>query len=103
MGHGGVNFFNADICYVSRRELGFYYTGYYFTHLVIHTQHGTTKYWYEEKMVSGLRTDLDAEIIAIWQVLRSWYHADLIKDLDPLHNSLVESRLDATNRDSKRQ
>ena len=47
------------------------------------------------KMVSGLRTDLDAEIIAICQVLRSWYRAGLIKDLDPLLNSHVESKLDA--------
>lgn len=46
------------------------------------------------KIVSGLRTDLDAEIIAICQVLRSWYRAGLIKDLDPLLNSHVESRMD---------
>ncbi|KAJ3453792.1 hypothetical protein MRS44_018424 [Fusarium solani] len=47
------------------------------------------------KMVSGLRTGLDAEIIAIYQVLRSWYRAGLIKDLDPLFNSHLESKLDA--------
>ncbi|KAG7420561.1 hypothetical protein Forpi1262_v016237 [Fusarium oxysporum f. sp. raphani] len=47
------------------------------------------------KMVSGLRTNLDAEIIAICQVLRSWYRAGLIKDLDPLLKSHLESKLDA--------
>ena len=47
------------------------------------------------KMVSGLRTNLDAEIIAICQVLRSWYRAGLIKDLDPLLMSHLESKLDA--------
>ncbi|KAL6406038.1 restless-like transposase [Ilyonectria robusta] len=47
------------------------------------------------KMVSGLRTDLDAEIIAICQVLRSWYRAGLIKDLDLLLKSHLESNLDA--------
>jgi hypothetical protein len=46
-------------------------------------------------MVSWLRTDLDAEIIAICQVLRSWYRVGLVKDLDPLLNSNVESKLDA--------
>ncbi|KAG7413158.1 hypothetical protein Forpi1262_v003836 [Fusarium oxysporum f. sp. raphani] len=46
------------------------------------------------KMVSGLRTNLDAEIIAICQVLRSWYRAGLIKDLDPLLKSHLESKLD---------
>ncbi|KAG7416674.1 hypothetical protein Forpi1262_v015182 [Fusarium oxysporum f. sp. raphani] len=44
------------------------------------------------KMVSGLRTNLDAEIIAICQVLRSWYRAGLIKDLDPLLKSHLETR-----------
>ncbi|KAM3465658.1 hypothetical protein MY5147_009220 [Beauveria neobassiana] len=48
------------------------------------------------KMISSLRTDLDAEIIGICQVLRSWYRAGLIKDLDPMLNSHVESKLDAT-------
>ncbi|KAF6524810.1 hypothetical protein HZS61_010605 [Fusarium oxysporum f. sp. conglutinans] len=47
------------------------------------------------KMVSGLRTNLDAEIIAICQVLRSWYRAGLIKDLDPLLKSHLESKHDA--------
>ncbi|RKK10725.1 hypothetical protein BFJ65_g14720 [Fusarium oxysporum f. sp. cepae] len=47
------------------------------------------------KMVSGLRTNLDAEIIAICQVLRSWYRAGHIKDLDPLLKSHLESKLDA--------
>ncbi|RKK06426.1 hypothetical protein BFJ65_g4629 [Fusarium oxysporum f. sp. cepae] len=47
------------------------------------------------KMVSGLRTNLDAEIIAICQILRSWYRAGLIKDLDPLLKSHLESKLDA--------
>ncbi|WKT53885.1 Parallel beta-helix repeat [Fusarium oxysporum f. sp. vasinfectum] len=47
------------------------------------------------KMVSGLRTNLDAEIIAICQVLRSWYRAGLIKDLDPLFKSHLESKHDA--------
>lgn len=47
------------------------------------------------KMVSGLRTDLDAEIIAIYQVLRSWCSAGLIKDLDPLLKSYLKSKLDA--------
>jgi len=47
------------------------------------------------KMISGLRTDLDAEIIAICQVLRSWHRAGLIKDLDPLLKSHLESKLDA--------
>ncbi|KAJ0142998.1 hypothetical protein HZ326_14172 [Fusarium oxysporum f. sp. albedinis] len=46
-------------------------------------------------MVSGLRTNLDAEIIAICQVLRSWYRAGLIKDLNPLLKSHLESKLDA--------
>ncbi|OBS16408.1 hypothetical protein FPOA_12943 [Fusarium poae] len=46
------------------------------------------------KMVSGLRTNLDAEIIAICQVLRSWYRAGLIKDLDPLLKSHLESKPD---------
>ncbi|OWT43020.1 restless-like transposase [Pochonia chlamydosporia 170] len=46
------------------------------------------------KMVSALRTDLDAEIIGICQVLRSWYRAGLIKDLDPLLHSHVETQLD---------
>jgi len=46
------------------------------------------------KMISGLRTNLDAEIIAICQVLRSWYRAGLIKDLDPLLKSHLESKLD---------
>ncbi|KAF4472338.1 restless-like transposase [Fusarium albosuccineum] len=46
------------------------------------------------KMVSGLRTNLDAEIIAICQVLRSWYRAGIIKDLDPLLKSYVESKPD---------
>ncbi|KAJ0126088.1 Uncharacterized protein HZ326_30809 [Fusarium oxysporum f. sp. albedinis] len=46
-------------------------------------------------MVSGLRTNLDAEIIAICQVLRSWYRAGLIKDLDPLLKSHLESKHDA--------
>lgn len=46
------------------------------------------------KMVSGLRTNLDAEIIAICQVLRSWYRAGLIKDLDPLLKSHLENKLD---------
>jgi hypothetical protein len=46
-------------------------------------------------LVSGLRTNLDAEIIAICQVLRSWYRAGLIKDLDPLLKSHLESKLDA--------
>ncbi|EJP61390.1 restless-like transposase [Beauveria bassiana ARSEF 2860] len=46
------------------------------------------------KMVSALRTDLDAEIIGICQVLRSWYRAGLIKDLDPLLHSHVEAQLD---------
>ncbi|KAM0742716.1 hypothetical protein ACQRIT_002893 [Beauveria bassiana] len=45
-------------------------------------------------MVSALRTDLDAEIIGICQVLRSWYRAGLIKDLDPLLHSHVETQLD---------
>jgi hypothetical protein len=45
------------------------------------------------KMVSGLRTNLDAEIIAICQVLRSWYHASIIKDLDPLLKSHLKSKL----------
>ncbi|KAG4269156.1 hypothetical protein FPRO04_14771 [Fusarium proliferatum] len=48
-----------------------------------------------DKMVSGLRTKLDADIIAICQVLRSWYRAGLIKDLDPLLKSHLESKLDA--------
>ncbi|KAH8743446.1 hypothetical protein F5883DRAFT_41840 [Diaporthe sp. PMI_573] len=43
-------------------------------------------------MVSGLRTNLDAEIIAICQVLRSWYRAGIIKDLDPLLKSHLESK-----------
>jgi hypothetical protein len=47
------------------------------------------------KMVSGLRTNLDAEIIAICQVLRSWYRAGLIKGLDPLLKSHLESKPDA--------
>ncbi|KAJ3453177.1 hypothetical protein MRS44_018832 [Fusarium solani] len=47
------------------------------------------------KMVSGLRTKLDADIIAICQVLRSWYRAGLIKDLEPLLKSHLESKLDA--------
>jgi hypothetical protein len=47
------------------------------------------------KMISGSRTDLDAEIIAICQVLRSWYRASLNKDLDPLLKSHLESKLDA--------
>ncbi|KAM3451250.1 hypothetical protein NHJ6243_009632 [Beauveria neobassiana] len=46
------------------------------------------------KIVSALRTDLDAEIIGICQVLRSWYRAGLIKDLDPLLHSHVEAQLD---------
>jgi hypothetical protein len=46
------------------------------------------------KIVSGLRTNLDAEIIAICQVLRSWYRAGLIKDLDPLLKSHLESKPD---------
>ena len=40
------------------------------------------------KMISGLQTDLDAEIIAIFQFLRSWYRDGLVKDLDPLLNSV---------------
>ncbi|KAM5357581.1 hypothetical protein ACJZ2D_016126 [Fusarium nematophilum] len=47
------------------------------------------------KMISGLRTGLEAEIIAICQVLRSWYRASLIKGLDPLLKSHLESKLDA--------
>ncbi|KAF5981720.1 restless-like transposase [Fusarium bulbicola] len=47
------------------------------------------------KIVSGLYTNLDAEIIAICQVLRSWYRAGLIKDLDPLLKSHLESKHDA--------
>jgi hypothetical protein len=33
--------------------------------------------------------------MAICQVLRSWYRAGIVKDLDPLLNSHVESNLDA--------
>ncbi|EXK23499.1 hypothetical protein FOMG_19724, partial [Fusarium oxysporum f. sp. melonis 26406] len=47
------------------------------------------------KMISGLHTELEAEVIAICQVLSSWYRASLIKDLDPLLKSHLESKLDA--------
>ncbi|KAG7425037.1 hypothetical protein Forpi1262_v013698 [Fusarium oxysporum f. sp. raphani] len=47
------------------------------------------------KMVSGLRTNLHAEIIAICQALRSWYHAGLMKDLNPLFKPHLESKPDA--------
>ncbi|RKK06806.1 hypothetical protein BFJ63_vAg20451 [Fusarium oxysporum f. sp. narcissi] len=47
------------------------------------------------KMVSGLRTNMDAEIIAICQALRSWYHAGLMKDLNPLFKPHLESKPDA--------
>lgn len=50
------------------------------------------------KMISGLHRNLDAETIAIYQVLRSWYRPGLIKDLDPLPNLHVESRLDVAYR-----
>ena len=46
------------------------------------------------RMVSALRTDLDAETIEICQVVRSWYRAGIIKDLDPLLHSHVETQLD---------
>ena len=46
------------------------------------------------KIVSKLRTDLDAEIIAICQVSCYWYRAGHIKDLNPLLNSQVKSKLD---------
>ncbi|KAH8659657.1 hypothetical protein BGZ61DRAFT_593884 [Ilyonectria robusta] len=42
------------------------------------------------KTASGLRTHLNAGIIAICQVLLSWRCAGLIKDLDPLPNSHLE-------------
>lgn len=44
------------------------------------------------KTASGLRTHLNAGIIAICQVLHSWRCAGLIKDLDPLPNSHLESK-----------
>jgi hypothetical protein len=39
--------------------------------------------------------NLDAEIIAICQVLCSWYRAGLIKDLDSLLKSYLESKPNA--------
>ncbi|KAG7404303.1 hypothetical protein Forpe1208_v015762 [Fusarium oxysporum f. sp. rapae] len=53
--------------------------------------------WQTDREASDgdVRDPIDAEIIAICQVLRSWYRAGLIKDLDPLLKSHLESKLDA--------
>jgi len=42
------------------------------------------------RMVSPHRTVLDAEIVSMCQVLRSWYRAGLIQQIDPLLLSIQE-------------
>jgi hypothetical protein len=42
------------------------------------------------RMVSPHRTVLDAEIVSMYQVLRSWYRAGLIQQINPLLLSIQE-------------
>lgn len=42
------------------------------------------------RMVSPQRTLLDAQIVSMCQVLRSWYRAGLVKQIDPLLLSIQE-------------
>jgi hypothetical protein len=42
------------------------------------------------RMVTKFRSNLDAEVISMCQVLRSWYRVGLANDLDPLFISTIE-------------
>ncbi|KAJ6436908.1 P-loop containing nucleoside triphosphate hydrolase protein [Purpureocillium lavendulum] len=46
------------------------------------------------RMVSPLRHQLEAQIVGMCQVLRSWLRAGIIHDLDPLFISVIEERTD---------
>ena len=47
-----------------------------------------------KRMVTALRRNLDADVISLCQVLRSWYRAGIIKDLDPIIASWFEEQED---------
>jgi hypothetical protein len=47
-----------------------------------------------KRMVTASRKNLDADVISLCQVLRSWYRAGIIKDLDPMIASWFEEQED---------